>query len=135
MLDDREFSAGFANICPVDWDNDGRTDMIVYSTRLGYLKDRYPDSVGIHFIRNVGTIKEPRFAYEGTIPLKANASSICGFRYVEWTDGKKGFLFGSENCYIHFISLSAVMRDFNEFQQGEDAKAFFNYEIKLEEHC
>ena len=135
MIDGREFSGGFASICPVDWNGDGRTDMIAYSCRLGYLNDRYPDSTGIHFIRNVGTSKEPKFTYEGTIPLRANASSICGFRYVEWTNEKKGFLFGSENCYIHFISLAAVMRDFNEMKENNGSKerreSKENKELKL----
>ena len=78
----------------VDWDNDGKKDIIAGC-----------DAGNVYFLRNVGTDQSPQFSatsqiMDGSTPLNVYKSAPA---VVDWDgDGKKDLLVGGEDGHIYF---------------------------------
>ena len=80
----------YDNPCVVDWDGDGRLDVV-------FPMSRYPDhATGVSWCRNVGTKAAPKLAPpEPILPPRVCEWSITGLDVVDWDgDGKLDLLLG-----------------------------------------
>ncbi|MCK4400693.1 VCBS repeat-containing protein [bacterium] len=106
--------AGRIRLCAVDWDNDGRWDILYCASDFIY--DKNTDSATVKWLKNIGTNREPVFKDAGFVkfdgwPILLGMHHCCPFA-VDWNNnGKLDMIVGSaEDGRIYYFPGNRLSR-------------------------